>query len=214
MFTPFRWQPLYGLLLLLLSGCSTLAPQSDSSSLASAALWAQNRPVLEAIQHWSLEGRVAVHGDSDSAHFSLVWAQSPDAYQMTLIAPLGRGTATLTGDASSVEMLLSDGSVARSTTADALLAENYGWQVPVEGMKHWVLGLPAQGETKRLLLDKRGRLKYLEQAGWAIKFRQYQTFNGRSLPKKLYLKQGDWEVRLVIDHWSFEDGRTPLEKKT
>lgn len=150
---------------------------------------------------------MAIHSDADSAHFSLIWSQSLDAYQMKLIAPLGRGTATLTGDASSVAMRLSDGGVARSKTADTLLAENYGWHVPVEGMKRWVLGLPAQGESNVLLLDKRGRLAYLEQDGWAIKYRQYETFNGFSLPKKLYLKQGEWEVRLVIDRWS-------LDKKT
>ena len=201
----------YGLLLLLLSGCSTLSTQPE---LSSAALWAQNKPVLESVQYWSLEGRAAIHSDSDSAHFSLVWSQSADVYQMTLTAPLGRGTATLRGDASGVEMVSSDGAVTRSKTADALLVEHYGWKIPVAGMKYWVLGLPAKSQIKTLLLDKRGRLKYLEQDGWTIKYRQYETTNGRSLPKRLYLQQGEWEVRLIIDDWLLEDSSMNLDKKT
>ena len=73
-------------------------------------------------------------------------------------------------------------------------------------------GTGAQGDHR---LDARGRLAYLKQSGWNIRFLEYRPVAGYDMPRKIYLsrtimlaKKGhthktrhELQVRLVINRW-------------
>ena len=76
-----------------------------------------------------------------------------------------------------------------------------GLQVPVTGLRYWILGLPAPGAERSRVLDGQGRLLSLEQNSWSMDYRGYTDVDGLSLPRKLFLRRDDLRVRLVVEQW-------------
>ena len=74
----------------------------------------------------------------------------------------------------------------RSDNVQALTREVLGWDLPLEGLQHWVVGraepgLPVQAEER----DARGRLTRLTQNDWHISFLDYA--GDSSLPARIAL---------------------------
>ncbi|MGH8120912.1 MAG: lipoprotein insertase outer membrane protein LolB, partial [Gammaproteobacteria bacterium] len=74
--------------------------------------------------------------------------------------------------------------------------------VPLHGLKYWVMGVPEPGiETDNLLLDDKGRMTDLQQSGWRISISRYSEFNGKELPSKLFMQNDRFQLRLVVLAW-------------
>jgi outer membrane biogenesis lipoprotein LolB len=42
----------------------------------------------------------------------------------------------------------------------------------------------------------------MEQDGWEIQFLRYHKVNGKQLPKKIYLQNNEFKVKLLIKYWN------------
>jgi len=86
-----------------------------------------------------------------------------------------------------------------------LLYEQTGLQMPVSGLRYWVLGLPAPasqaGAASDRQLDARGRLTRFVQGGWLVRIRSYTEVGRFDLPAKVFIRRGDIDLRLVVDRW-------------
>lgn len=179
------------LLVLLLSGCATLpvppCPTADCQATA--------------VADWKLHGRISLTRGEQGWHAGLDWENHADRYRLLVSGPLGQGALQLSGDPRGVTLVDSNGRVHSAPDAEQLLLAVSGWQLPVSGLRFWVLGLPDPHMPHRQTLDAQGRVEQLEQSGWTIHYTRYREFDGRVWPDRLTLERDDLVLKLVIDQW-------------
>lgn len=188
----------------LLSACATRPVVSPAlSPQQRAAAWQAHQQALAGLERWAFEGRVAVKDtQQESWSASLRWRQRGDGFDIRLAGPFGQGAAQLSGKPGYAVIETSEHAALSASSAEALMQEQLGWAVPVQGFRHWLIGLPAPGVVGRHALDGAGRLSELEQDGWQIHYDRYQEVDGLVLPRKMTLENARLRVRLVIDDWA------------
>lgn len=184
-----------------LTACTTVPVESPVTDPDTA--WMAHQKQLEGVQYWYLSGRVAVQNGVEAWHLDLSWSQKGEDYQVQLSGPFGAGRVMLVGNAQGVLLTDSDNQKFYADSAEKLLYETTGVTMPVEGLRYWIVGLTGPQQKTKPELDKQGRLAYLEDAKWKVRFRGYMPVNGLQLPRKIFIDRADKEidVRLVVDDW-------------
>ncbi len=191
---------LFAALAWLLGGCASVpAPLGVSEE---TQLWQQRQADLARLDHWLITGRIGIQSAETGWHATLHWRQAGRDFNIVLNAPLGQGSAQLQGNSAGVELSLSDGQRLHAADPDSLLDRALGTPVPVSALYYWVRGLPLPARPAGFELDGQGRLLWLEQAGWRVDFRRYESVQGRDLPTKIFLDNEEYKVRLVLDSWT------------
>lgn len=190
---------LVAIALLGLAGCAT-GPREVPGDREEA--WRTLEARLEALDRWRAEGRLSVRmgGDGGQARFS--WTDEAGAgFRLRLEGPWGSGAARLAGGNGSARLTTGEGRDYAGADARALLAAVYGWDIPVAGLRRWLIGLPA--DAGGYTLDRFGRLATLESQGWRIEYRRYRQVGDLDLPAVLRARRvaGETEVRVVVDEW-------------
>lgn len=164
--------------------------------------WAEHQEQLAAIDQWLALGKLGIQSAEESWTAGLSWRQDRDDFTIRLTGPLGQGLMELRGTAQAVELRTSDDGIYRAATAEELMQTHAGWQVPLSGLRHWILGRPdpAAGIVD-LQLDPGGRLAELRQLGWHIRYERYGEFDGVALPTKLTLENARLRAKLAVRRW-------------
>ncbi len=187
------------LFFLLVGGCAVQKPISDDTKFI---VWEERKNNLQQIHYWNLSGRIAVQFEKESGSASLKWKQRGGDYVIRIIGPLGRGSLELEGGPQGVTMRDANNQLREASDPETLLLDYLGWQIPLSGLKHWILGLPDPLEDiQTLVLDEQARISELSQAGWHVSIRRYQQTDELSLPTKLELRNQKLIVKLVIKKW-------------
>jgi outer membrane lipoprotein LolB len=164
--------------------------------------WAEHQKRLAATVQWFAVGKLGIQSAEDSWTAGLSWRQDQENYTIRLSGPLGQGLMELRGTAQAVELTTSDAGVFRAPTAEELMQTHAGWQVPLSGLRHWILGRPDPGAPiADLELDPGGRLAELRQLGWHIRYERYADFDGLALPTKLTLENSRLRAKLALRRW-------------
>ena len=153
------------LLPLLLSSCASITPQPQKQTRT---------------DHWILHGKIGIQSPKENGSASLVWKQEKNNYHIRLFGPLGIGAVELNGTPSLVTFINNKGEVYQAKSAELLLKQNTGWQIPVSNLVYWVQGIPAPKHN---------------QQDWQIEYLKYQ--NG--LPKLIELNYSQIKLRISID---------------
>lgn len=191
----------------LATGCTTLdISDSDvdvTSATGSGKSWQERQSELAAIKYWRLTGRLAVSNGDDAWNLNIEWHQREDDYQIVLNGPFGAGKVKLVGNANGVLLKDSDDQTFYAETPEMLLYEQTGLYMPVNGLRYWVMGLTSPNQHAEPQLDKLGRISYLEEADWKVRFKRYTQVSGIDLPRKVFIVRSNKEldVRLVVDNW-------------
>jgi len=214
-----------GVLVFLLAACA--APRGERPDDPAAA-WAQHRDRVETIESWRVEGRLSVRGSQEgrrSAAGGTVgfdWHEQPGAgFRLDLAGAWGQSVARVQADGRRARLDVGDGRVFVGTDARQLLADVYGWDIPVAGLRRWLLGLAGEGaDPASYELDRRGRLASLEWREWLVEYRRYRQVDGLDLPVDLVATRADGGARLrvIVDRWmpqgrgdaAEDNGRIPL----
>ena len=164
--------------------------------------WAEHQEQLAAIDQWLALGKLGIQSAEESWTAGLSWRQDRDDFTIRLTGPLGQGLMELRGTVQAVELRTSDDGIYRAATAEELMQTHAGWQVPLSGLRHWILGRPdpAAGIVD-LQLDPGGRLAELRQLGWHIRYERYGEFDGVALPTKLTLENARLRAKLAVRRW-------------
>jgi outer membrane lipoprotein LolB len=183
---------LTGIVLAVVAGCA--------ASRAPQVLPAANA----GINTFSLTGRVAVKFEQRGYSAKLSWRHAAGGDRMRLLSPVGSVIAELEADASGATLTTGDKKVHHSGNVQALTREVLGWDLPLEGLQHWVVGraepgLPVQAEER----DARGRLTRLTQNDWCISFLAYA--GDSALPARIALVYENLNLRLIIDRWDLTE---------
>lgn len=205
-------------LVVLLSACVAVPLRPPVAN--PPAVWQARQASLRYVQVWELRGRLAIRTADEGFQASLRWVRDAERHRLELAGPLGGGRVRLTQDKRGAELRDAKDKVYRDSSAQNLLMRATGWNVPLEGLNYWVLGLPAPGAVTRSEIDEWGRLKALEQDGWEISFVEYADSGAFELPSRVFVKRSadsaagaPLEVRLVIEKWAFPDRGQSLAPK-
>ncbi len=180
----------------LLAACVT-APMREAP-----VPWPERRAALQADDHFSLNGRVALSAPGTGVNATLRWRQAGDLSRISLDGPLGVGGAEVELRGDSLDLRTSRGEHLEGAAARAELERRVGFPLPLEALRYWVRGVPEPGAAADEVLDGgRQRLARLVQDGWQVDYAAWLEGDRGSLPRRLSAQRGDTRVRLVVDRW-------------
>lgn len=164
--------------------------------------WAERQNELGAMQDWTLTGRVAVKLNGDGWNAHLHWTQAGDAYRIRVFDPFGRTLALIEGEAGLATLRTTEGGVLQAADPETLMDEQFGWHLPLTGMRYWLRGIPTAAPAPEFLrLDAQGRPELLQQDGWSISYDDFATAHPMALPTRIGMERQFISVRLAVANW-------------
>lgn len=192
--------------LVLLSGCAGLISHETLSGQGDPALWQSHKDQVSRLNGWEISGKMGLRaqrrdGKIESASATLFWLQRQDYFDIRLAGPMGGGAARLTGRPGKVSLEAANQGSFQAESAEALLQQQLGWNLPISHLFWWVRGLPAEDSKSRLTLGSESRLAALEQDDWKVEYLSYVEQNGFWLPERIKLHGAQLDIILVIKDW-------------
>lgn len=193
-----KWLALATLLATGLSACVP-APRPTMPAADAEAAQVAREASLAAATDWSFSGRVALSRGADGGSGHIEWHQHGDDFEIVLAAPITRQSWRIERQAGRVRIDGIEGGPREGDDAEALLLAATGWRVPVDSLADWVRGARATGAAS-IAYDGNGLPLRMEQDGWVIDYRGWDAATP-SRPVKVFAKQGDASVKLVVERW-------------
>ncbi len=183
-----------------LTGCVSVGTQ-PAENPASAHAYQLRLEHLQPLDHWALDGRLAISDGKDGGSGSLSWLKDKQITRISFRGTLGKGAWRLQADPAGASLELANGEVHYAPTVAELVLQQVGWKVPVDALSWWIKGLAYPGKFESRDLDDKGRLKSLRQLGWNVEFANYAEPDDYWLPAKLTARRGDYRVKMVVRTW-------------
>ncbi|MGD2138945.1 MAG: lipoprotein insertase outer membrane protein LolB [Burkholderiales bacterium] len=153
------------------------------------------------VDRFELSGRVAVKLDGRGHSARLRWRHLSDSDSIWLYSPVGSTIATLHANGELATLVTSKQETYQSTNVQLLTRDVLGWDLPLSGLKYWVLGrVDPEAPVEQIELDEQLRIRRLVQGGWDVEFASYQPDG--TLPSAMVLRYEDLRLRLVVDRWN------------
>ncbi|GAB2566706.1 outer membrane lipoprotein LolB [Dyella jejuensis] len=175
--------------------------QGDAASLTQQE--ARERQLAGA-DHWTLQGRIFISNGEDGGTLNVTWTQHGGHYEFILSKPITGQSYRLAGDPQGAELDGLDGGPRHGPDAEALMRRALGWEVPIEALRAWVLGVRAQGSDARLSFGENRLPSELQQAGWTVSYPAWDTTRQPALPAKVFADKPPYKVKLSIASWSMQ----------
>lgn len=188
----------------LLSACAPaarlVAPAADSAADARGAR-------LEALPRWALAGRIAVSDGREGGSGRIDWSQDGESFDISVRAPVAGGSWRLSGDRGLAQLDGVREQPLRDRDAEALLARELGWHLPMAQVADWVRGLPADPARARIEAGADGLPAVLHEAGWTVEYRDWTAVAGLAMPRRLVARRAPFEVRIAVQRWVLDGDR-------
>jgi outer membrane lipoprotein LolB len=184
----------------LLAGCQ-VAPVKAPAPQGPGTL-ADHVAAVRQLTGWSVSGRAAISTPEQAGTVSIDWRQDDERYAIELRAPLGAGIVRLEGSDAGVMLRTSQGVQEFASEPRELLRRHTAFDLPVEALRYWLLGIPQPDVPEEPAVDERGLLTTLRQQGWLIQYLRYGEFDGIALPTKLFMRGDGIEARIVVQQWT------------
>jgi outer membrane lipoprotein LolB len=185
---------------LILTSCSTITPQAPAPAQQSLS-WQERQQILSRLQTWKLNGKIAVQTAQDSGSASIDWQQQHATYSISLMGPLGTNGLKLNGKPGQVTLETADGKHFSASSAETLLSQQWGFNLPVSYLFYWVRGLPVPGLDHSEKMDSYHRLTNLTQQGFQIEYAAYVHANKLDMPAKIIISSPALKTKLMIYEW-------------
>jgi outer membrane lipoprotein LolB len=186
--------------LLLIVLCSTVLAACVTTHRApppAVVGWEQRAADLQRSSGWQLDGRAAVAVGTQGWQATLNWRQQSDSAEVHLSGPFGIGALVL----KRTPQGLSLNGAPPSDTVLAQLQERLGFELPIDHLRFWLLGVPDPSAAFELKRNDQDRAAQLTQDDWSIDYDRYMPVDGDQLPAHLVLSREGVRVRIAVDHW-------------
>lgn len=177
----------------VIGGCAT----RPSPVAGSHVSWEDRRSELERATRWQLDGRAAAALGEQGWQANLDWRQNGSESELHLAGPLNIGAMSIKVTPDGVSL---NGAAPTGEVVEQLQAR-LGFDLPLEDLRYWLLGIPSPAEPFDLTRNPEDRAQHLSQAGWDIDYDQYRPSGGDSLPGRMVLTRAGARVRVVVDRW-------------
>lgn len=195
--------PLHYLLpvILVLAACTT----QRSIELPDISDPSTRYAVLSKLDQWEFAGRIGVSAGAEGFNGKIWWRQDGTVFRARISGPLGVGTVFINGNRGDMTITDNDGVATQLENAEIELRNRYGWTIPVESLRYWVLGVRDPELPSTGLPDEQGRISQFSQGSWSVNISEYREAAGQEMPRRLRADSGDVKVRMVIDEWTFRE---------
>ena len=183
---------------LLAAGCATLPPP------AAVEEWPARRHALQALDHWTLSGRMAVAAGDNGFSGGLSWRQAGAQAAIELRGPMGGRALSIRVEGEQLSVTDGDGETVEGEDATRLLARHIGASLPIAELRFWVVGAPAPCIPHHETIGADRRLQLLEQSGWRVSYSSYRSAGEQTLPSRMEITTGDLRLRLVVSDWRMD----------
>jgi outer membrane lipoprotein LolB len=189
---------------LLLAACATQQVVRNVGDAASVAQQTSREQQLAKVDHWTLVGRLAVSSDRDSGTGNVTWTQQGDHYAFEFRTPITGRSFRLTGDPSGALLEGVEGGPQHGPDAESLMQRTLGWDVPIDELRAWMLGMRAQGTAAQMSFGDNHLLSQLQQDGWTVSYLTWDTTRQPPLPTLIRAEKAPFKVKLVVQTWSLQ----------
>ncbi len=157
---------------------------------------------LEDLQNWTARGKISISAEGERKTANFRWRNTGEDFTVNLHGPFGSGAATLQRK-SNRYFLTDNAQEYQAQSAEELLLDVTGLRIPVSDLHWWIKALPApQLPTELEVRDsKTHSLSELRQAGWKLKYSNYQTISGHLLPGKIIATRAHLKMVIAIKEW-------------
>jgi len=184
---------------LIITGCSTNKPIENTAEL-SLLSWGEHVAQIKQIKNWQNNARIAIKIKDKTQTASMQWRQQKDQFKIEFSGPFGQQGLELTGNDKSATLNIAKEASITGNSTSAILRKRLGWDLPVENVKYWILGLPSPLSQSKATL-KNERLTVLTQDGWNVSYPKYKKFGEHYLPSKIIISKDDTRFLLAIYKW-------------
>lgn len=187
---------------LLLGGCASVAPESESSSGISTQARSYH-------QNIDLAGRLSVqyqqNGKDEFLHGSFTWKQDGKRTDIALLSPLGQIIATIAITPGKVTLTEAGKPPRTAEDVDVLVAQTLGWPLPIAGLHQWLQGFAADANNRPFIAGNNGD-QVSTGDGWQLRYTNWQQAEGEQYARRIDLvrqtdQAGKVEIRIVLDNW-------------
>ena len=186
---------------LLLFGCASRPPKVQVP-----AGWSLQKQQLEKLSEWQLKGKLAYKDGEDAFSASILWSQSKQDSQLRLFNPLGVTLVDIKVQPNFAR-LKADGKEYQDTDIDSLLYHTTGWNIPVNFLRRWIIGLP--DDNDQIVFNEDGTIKRLMPScegcnKWQIQYLDYTQHQGLVLPRSLTVtdtSKNNAFIKIRVSSW-------------
>ncbi len=199
-----RWTFLVWISLSLISACTSVAPPAETNSN-----WSRLRNSLQSLDKWEMRGRVDVRYNDESNTPRIRWSQQALEYNIRLWGTLNAGNTLITGRPGLVT-LEQGNDVLTAASAEDLILQQLGYELPVSYLEYWVKGIPSPATRFELEFDELNQLQSLRQDGWTVTYPDQRQYGELSLPRRVEVTrpQNDIRLRFIGLSWTLETSET------
>ena len=192
---------------LLLAACTSQPVKQEAS-----ASWLSRQVALAEIDRWQLNARIGLRSEGRSGSATLIWNEQPGQRKLRLLGPVGGGLILLQQDETGVTLQDSKGKTWHAVDPAELIHRVTGWQIPVSGLRWWLLGMTEPGSKADYTLDDSERLATVVQDGWKVTLAKYTLFGKYELPASVTVESqvskeddGYMRAKLIVKEWEITD---------
>ena len=155
---------------------------------------------LQRLASWQLDGRAAVAVGTQGWQATLNWRQRGESAEVHLSGPFGVGALVLkrTPDGLSLNDAPPSGAVL------AQLQERLGFELPIDKLRYWLLGVPDPSAAFELKRNDQDRALQLVQGDWTVDYDRYLSADGDLIPAHLVMSREGARVRIAVDRWNLK----------
>ena len=165
---------------------------------------------LRQLETWHAEGKLGVRFADDAHSANFDWINDQGDFSLRLSGPFGQGTTWLRRQGRLITLESPDEPLRKASSAEQLMLEQLGWQVPVSNLRYWIKGTAApEHKVGKMSRNIDGTLAELHQQGWTISYSRYSAYNGWALPGKLVAERGDLRLTMIIKNWQLPEPKQP-----
>lgn len=186
----------------LLAGCAPAVRIKGDAAMLDAQ--ARRERALAGLDRWTLTGRLGVSDGHDGGSGTLEWHQDGARYRFELRAPITGKSFRLTGGPDGALLEGLDGGPLRGADAESLMRRALGWEVPLDDLRAWVLGLRAGSGPAQLRFGENRLPSLLLQDGWSVDYRRWDEQRQPPLPTQIFAARPPYKVRLSVESWTLE----------
>jgi outer membrane lipoprotein LolB len=186
---------------LFLVSCSSRQIIEPDRGLAETA-YLERAAHLSILSSWDLAGKLSLDDGEDGGSGKLKWSVRAEKSHMDFRGALGRGAWQLDSGPGYARLARANGETVYADSISDLVEQEVGWQIPVDSLRWWALGIYAPGDIEGSELDAQGRVLTLKQQGWDISFERYRVFGDQELPARIEAVNGPYRIKVAMTGWT------------
>ncbi|AWH87526.1 lipoprotein insertase outer membrane protein LolB [Limnobaculum parvum] len=189
-----------------LTAC-TLTGQQSTTVSSSSPEWQKHQQQVTALSQYQTRGAFAYLSSEQKVYARFFWQQqSPEQYRLVLTNPLGNTVMELNVQPGLVQLTDDQGQRYVSDDAEKMIQELTGMSIPLNNMRKWMLGLPADAKNYTLTPEARLNKVTLEQNGqtWTVDYQAYNQDVQPALPSRLEIAHDEERIKLKMDSWTLQ----------